>query len=42
LPGGGGKVPVLPEYVIQKTETQWVFRNYLNQKYVYPQPKETE
>lgn len=42
LPGGGGKVPILPEYGIQKTETQWVFRNYLNQEYVYPQPKETE
>lgn len=42
LPGGGGKVPVLPEYVIQKSENQWVFRNYLNQTYVYPQVQERE
>jgi lysine 2,3-aminomutase len=37
-PGGGGKVPLLPEYVEQMNETEVVFRNYAGERYVYKQP----
>lgn len=28
LPGGGGKVPLLPDYLISASDTEYVFRNY--------------
>lgn len=34
-PGGGGKVPVSPEYVEKITDEEIVFRNYKGEKYVY-------
>lgn len=37
-PGGGGKIPVLPDYVISKGPDEWVVRNYKHKEYVYPQP----
>jgi lysine 2,3-aminomutase len=37
-PGGGGKVPLLPEYVEQMNEQEVVFRNYGGDRYVYKQP----
>ncbi|MEO5566852.1 MAG: KamA family radical SAM protein [Gemmatimonadaceae bacterium] len=37
-PGGGGKVPLLPEYVEQMNEREVVFRNYEGQRFVYKQP----
>lgn len=37
LPGGGGKVPVLPNYVIEMSEDRVVLRNYRGEIYVYPQ-----
>jgi lysine 2,3-aminomutase len=37
-PGGGGKVPLLPEYVEQMNEQEVVFRNYAGERYVYKQP----
>ena len=37
-PGGGGKVPLLPEYVEQMNEHEVVFRNYEGQRFVYKQP----
>jgi lysine 2,3-aminomutase len=37
-PGGGGKVPLLPEYVEQMNEQEVVFRNYAGDRYVYKQP----
>src|SRR5579871_1864797 len=39
-PGGGGKVPLLPEYVEEITEDEVVFRNYAGERYVYKQPKQ--
>ena len=33
LPGGGGKVPLLPEYVIRKDADEWEIRNYQGYKY---------
>ena len=38
-PGGGGKVPLLPEYVESINEDEVVFRNFRGERYVYRQPK---
>jgi lysine 2,3-aminomutase len=38
-PGGGGKVPLLPEYVEEITDDSVTFRNYAGERYVYKQPK---
>jgi lysine 2,3-aminomutase len=35
-PGGGGKVPVNPEYVESVTDEEVVFRNYEGKRYRYP------
>jgi lysine 2,3-aminomutase len=37
-PGGGGKVPLLPEYVEEITDDEVVFRNYEGKRFVYKQP----
>jgi lysine 2,3-aminomutase len=37
-PGGGGKVPLLPEYVDEITDDEVVFRNYEGKRFVYKQP----
>ena len=39
-PGGGGKVPLLPEYVESITDDEVVFRNYAGERYVYKQPQQ--
>ncbi len=39
-PGGGGKVPLLPEYVESVSEDEVVFRNFKGERYVYRQPRE--
>ncbi|HEU4566292.1 MAG TPA: KamA family radical SAM protein [Gemmatimonadaceae bacterium] len=38
-PGGGGKVPLLPEYVEDITDDSVVFRNYAGERYEYKQPQ---
>jgi len=38
-PGGGGKVPLLPEYVESITDTEVVFRNYEGERFTYKQPQ---
>ncbi len=38
-PGGGGKVPLLPQYVEEITEDEVVLRNYRGERYVWPQPR---
>jgi lysine 2,3-aminomutase len=38
-PGGGGKVPLLPEYVEEITDDEVVFRNYEGERFVYKQPR---
>lgn len=40
LPGGGGKVSLVPEYALSKSEREWVFRNYRGDVYRYPQVNE--
>jgi lysine 2,3-aminomutase len=39
-PGGGGKVPLLPEYVEEINEDEVVLRNYRGERYVWKQPRE--
>jgi len=41
-PGGGGKIPLLPEYVEAITEDEVVLRNYAGQRFVWKQPLELE
>ncbi|NUR35921.1 MAG: KamA family radical SAM protein [Gemmatimonadaceae bacterium] len=38
-PGGGGKVPLLPEYVEEITDDEVVFRNYEGKRFSYKQPR---
>jgi lysine 2,3-aminomutase len=38
-PGGGGKVPLLPEYVEEINDDEVIFRNYEGQRFVYKQPR---
>jgi lysine 2,3-aminomutase len=42
LPGGGGKVTLQPEYVMERRGSETVFRNFLGQTYTYPEPEETD
>jgi lysine 2,3-aminomutase len=37
-PGGGGKIPVNPDYVVSHEGKRWVLRNYAGQEYVYTEP----
>lgn len=39
-PGGGGKIPILPEYVESMTDEEVVVRNYAGERYVYRQAHE--
>lgn len=41
-PGGGGKIPLLPEYVVRITEDEVVLRNYRGKRYRWKQPREAE
>ncbi len=41
-PGGGGKVPILPEYLQTVTDEEVILRNYAGDIYRYPLPKERE
>ncbi|MBW1921605.1 MAG: KamA family radical SAM protein, partial [Deltaproteobacteria bacterium] len=36
LPGGGGKVPLVPEYLLAVEKTHLVVRNYQGEKFLYP------
>ena len=37
-PGGGGKIPLLPEYVVKITDKEVVLRNYQGKRFKYKQP----
>jgi lysine 2,3-aminomutase len=37
-PGGGGKVPVGPDYLIGRNKDHWILRNYLGERYTYYDP----
>jgi lysine 2,3-aminomutase len=36
LPGGGGKIPLVPDYVMGKENGNLRLKNYLGEEYVYP------
>lgn len=38
-PGGGGKIPILPEYVQSVSATEVVLRNYAGEEFRYPLPR---
>ena len=38
-PGGGGKVPILPNYCLSWSPDRWTLRNYKNNIYQYYDPK---
>jgi len=38
-PGGGGKVPILPNYVVKSDKKEWLIRNYEHKVYKYPNEK---
>jgi lysine 2,3-aminomutase len=42
LPGGGGRVTLQPDYVVERGKAQTVFRNYKGERYAYPEPEETD
>lgn len=39
-PGGGGKIPLVPDYVEEITEDEVVLRNYLGERYSWAQPRQ--
>lgn len=39
-PGGGGKIPLAPQYLISMSDKRVVIRNYEGGIFTYPQPKE--
>jgi lysine 2,3-aminomutase len=39
-PGGGGKIPILPDYVESMNEDEVVLKNFRGERYVYRQPRE--
>jgi lysine 2,3-aminomutase len=41
-PGGGGKIPLLPEYVESMTDEEVIVRNYAGERFVYRQAHEPE
>jgi lysine 2,3-aminomutase len=42
LPGGGGKVTLQPEYVVERGRAETRFRNFRGEVYAYPEPEETD
>lgn len=41
-PGGGGKIPILPQYVIAHNKNEIILRNFKYEIYIYPDVKEEE
>lgn len=37
-PGGGGKIPLLPQYVVKHEGKKWVLRNFRKQEFEYIEP----
>ena len=37
-PGGGGKIPMLPNYVVKHEGKKWVVRNYKFEEFTYIEP----
>jgi lysine 2,3-aminomutase len=41
-PGGGGKIPLTPNYVVSRDDEKWTLRNFAGQQFTYYDPKETK
>ncbi len=41
-PGGGGKVPLQPDYVLDTTPTHMIVRNYAGTIHQYPLPLDAD
>lgn len=39
-PGGGGKIPLLPEYVLARDDDKIILRNFRNEVFEYPEVRE--
>jgi lysine 2,3-aminomutase len=39
-PGGGGKIPVMPDYIIGRDSSEWTLRNYEGKTFQYPDPQQ--
>ena len=42
LPGGGGKVTLQPDYLVERRGRETIFRNFRGERYAYPEPEETD
>jgi lysine 2,3-aminomutase len=42
LPGGGGKVTLQPDYVVERREGETLLRNFQGKAYAYPEPEEKD
>jgi len=41
-PGGGGKIPILPNYVVEKNEQGYILKNYQGKQFLYKESLEIE
>lgn len=41
-PGGGGKIPILPDYVVRKEGRDITLKNYAGKQFTYHEPVETD
>jgi len=39
-PGGGGKIPLIPDYLVEKNDKEVILKNYKGLTYSYPQCRE--
>jgi lysine 2,3-aminomutase len=37
-PGGGGKVPINPDYIVQRNSERVIIRNFEGKTFEYPEP----
>jgi lysine 2,3-aminomutase len=37
-PGGGGKIPILPDYIEEKNDEGYILRNYQGKRFLYKEP----
>jgi len=38
VPGGGGKIPMLPKYILHRDESKIILRNYKNEHFIFHEP----
>jgi len=40
VPGGGGKIPLLPQYIVSSDPSCTLLRNFEGKSFSYPEPQE--